>query len=107
MPERGTRRRRLDRRACALFRQEANLDANLLALCANVLVVQVVEAARRALPPARGAANGQAGVSADGEAACVDGACLGRAVKLELAVGDHGAGAPVAVAEDARVESAD
>lgn len=83
------------------------MDADLLALGADPLVVQVVEAARRALPPASGAADGERAVGADGEAARVDCACLWGAVELELAVGDDGAGAAVAVAEDALVEVAD
>jgi hypothetical protein len=71
---------------------ECGLDADLLALGADPLVVEVVEAAARALPPPRGAANCDGAVGAHREATRVDGAGLGRAVELELVVCDNGAG---------------
>lgn len=52
------------------------------------------------MPPDRRAANREGAVGADGEAARVDGACLGWPVELELVVCDDGASAPVTVAED-------
>jgi hypothetical protein len=55
----------------------------------------------------RCAADSHGAVLAYGEAACVDGTCLWRAVELELAVCDDGAGAPIGIAEDAVVEVAD
>jgi hypothetical protein len=83
------------------------LDANLLALGTDPLVVQVVKAAGTALPPARRAAYGHGAVGANGESACVDGAGLRWAIELELAICDDGAGAAVAVAEYAVDEVAD
>lgn len=83
------------------------MNTNLLALRTYPLVIQVVKAAGAALPPAGAAANGERAVGADAEAACVDGAGLGRTVELELAVCYDGAGAGVAVAEDAVGKGAD
>jgi hypothetical protein len=74
------------------------LDANLLALGANVLVVQVVKGPGVALPPDGCAADCEAAIGADGEAACVDGAGLWWAVELELVVCDDRARAAGAVA---------
>ena len=78
-----------------------------MALVANPLVVQVAESTAHAAPPAGAASYGERVVPADREAACVDCACLGRAIELELLVGDDGAGAAVLVVEDAVFESAE
>lgn len=78
-----------------------------MALCANVLVVEIAKIPAHAPPPACGAANGKRAVAAYGEAACVDGAGLGRAVELELAVGHDGASPLKLVVEDAVFEGAE
>jgi hypothetical protein len=59
------------------------------------------------LPPDSRAADCKGPVGADGEAACVDGAGLWRAVELELVVCDDGACAARGVAQDAVGEVAD
>jgi hypothetical protein len=59
------------------------------------------------LPPLGSTTNGQRAVAADGEAARIDGAGLGRAVELELVVRDDGACAAVAVAQNAVVQITD
>lgn len=82
------------------------MDADLLALCADPCIVEVVEGTARALPPLRCAADGQGAVFADREAARVDGACLWGTIELELLICDYGACAAVRVAEDAVVEVA-
>ena len=71
------------------------------ALGAGGLVVQVVEGAAEALVEDGGAAERQAAVGADGPAARVDGAGLGRGVELELSVRGDVAGAVDGVGEDA------
>lgn len=82
-------------------------ELNRLALLSPVLVVEVVEVTRQALVEDGGGAEGNGAVVAGRETASVDGAGLGRAVKLELTVGDNGAGAALAVPEDTVVESQD
>ena len=80
-------------------------DADLHALLAYPLVVEVVEGAAQAVPPARCAADGEGLVLADGEATRVDGTCLWRAVELELVVRNDAAGAVPAICEHAVDES--
>lgn len=77
-----------------------------MALCANPFVVEVAKGAAHTPPPPCGASNGERVVAADGEAAGVDGTSLGRAVKLELAVGNDRTSAAVLVVEDAVLERA-
>ena len=86
---------------------EDGLDANLVALGADPLVVQVAKGTAHAAPPASAAANGQRVIAAHGEAARVDCACLRGAVELELAVCDDRAGAAVLVVEDTVFERAE
>ena len=64
-----------------------DLDGDLVALLALLLVVDVVEGAREAVPEDGFALQGElGGVWADLPAVDVEGACLGRAVELELVV---------------------
>jgi len=86
---------------------EDGLDANLVALGADPLVVKVAKGTAHAAPPASAAANGQRVIAAHGEAARVDCACLRGAVELELAVCDDRAGAAVLVMEDTVFERAE
>ena len=61
-------------------------DGHPLALLSPVTVIQVVEAARAALEEGLVSAQSQGVVFANGESAGEEGACLGRAVELELEV---------------------
>lgn len=78
-----------------------------MALTADGLVVEVSKCTAHAAPPASAAANGKRVVCTDGETASVDGASLGRAVELELAVGDNGACALELVMQDTVLEGAE
>jgi len=78
-----------------------------VALCTNVFVVEIAKFAAHASPPACRASNGKRAVAAYGEAARVDGAGLGRAVELELAVGHDRACPLVLVVQDAVFEGAE
>ena len=92
--------------AGAAARHGDNLNGR--ALGSPVAVVQVVERARQAAVEGGRATNCQGAVAAQGEAAVVDGAGLGRrAVKLELVVGDNGADAALGVGQDTVLELKD
>ncbi len=83
-----------------------NLDG--LALLGPRAVVQVVEVTRAALVEDGGGTDGQGAVLASGETSSVDGTSLGgRAVELELVVGDNGANAALAVGQDTILEVKD
>jgi len=77
------------------------LDGDGGALGGPVAVVEVVETTAEALPEDVGAAEGQAAVSAHGEAGGVDGTSLRWLVELELVVGRNVAGAANRVSQDA------
>lgn len=87
----------------AAARHGDNLDG--LALLGPVAVVEVVEVTRAALVENGGRANGQGAVLAGRETSSVESTSLGgRAVELELVVGDDGADAALAVGQDTILE---
>lgn len=78
-----------------------------MALGANPLIVEVSKGTAHAAPPTGAASNGERVILAYREAASVDCASLGRAVKLELAVSHNGTCAAVLVVQDAVLEGAE
>lgn len=78
-----------------------------MALGTNRLVVEVSKGTAHAAPPTGAASNGERVILAHREAASVDCASLGRAVKLELAVSHNGACAAILIVQDAVLEGAE